>query len=447
MSDGIVNRGKFFDLLRFAAPISAQNTIGISLLIVDMAMISLLGSNAVATIGVIRSLFFCFQILADSICQYGGAAISQAIGARNRERVWLIATTVFVLNIALALPFSLASYFYPEAIVSVLVGSASEEIATTVESYLKITAPFFTMIAMVLALSALLRASGYPRFPLFAAVVALTANTLLNYILMFGKLGFPAYGIEGAAFATILSRLIELAILFALIYVYLSPKLSQLKINLRQIRNTLANSYPIAVKSLLWSVGALVYGLIFLRADPDAYPNYAVLLSLDSLLFAVIYGFVVTIKIFTGVKIGERNPVQAHDFAENYIKFTFMSVVTFSILLVLLAPFFAIIFSINGSQLNIFYAIYGSIVIRSIFRSINTSITDGVMRAGSDNLYAAYIEFVSGWLFNIPLLLLTAHFLTTNIIVLVLVSLSDEIIRLFLSVSRFRSKKWLVVTS
>jgi putative MATE family efflux protein len=427
----------------FAAPISAQNLIGISLLIIDMAMISRLGVTAVAAIGVIRGLFFFFQVIADSICQYAGAAIARYLGANNWPEIWRTATTTLCLNVAIASPIFLACVLFSDEVAALLVGQSDPGVQESVAAYLSITAPFFILIAVVLALSALLRSTGHPRLPLYAAVMALSLNTSLNYLLIFGVAGFEGLGLTGAAIATVISRVVEIVILAICIWKALKPSWIQLKFRRTTMVSILSGAYPVFLKSVIWSSGMLLYGLIFLRADPTGYPNYAVLLAFDSLLFAVVYGFVVTIKIFIGNEIGASGIATVSESAWSYLKLTFCAVGLVGVFALLAIPVFAQIFAIVDAELMTFTVIFVAIVLRALARSITASIMDGVMRAGDDNLHAALIEFIANYLVNLPILLTAYLLFGLPIEFLVFIALTDEVVRLVMALRRMRSKVWL----
>ncbi len=431
----------------FAAPISAQNLIGISLLIVDMAMISRLGFTAVTAIGVIRGLFFFFQIVSDSICQHAGAAIARFSGAGDWPSIWRTATTVLVLNICVATPFTLAALFLHDEVAELLVGSENAEVAAAVASYLHITAPFFVLNAVILAFSALVRSTGRPKLPLYAAVVALTLNTTLNYVLIFGIAGFAGLGLEGAAIATVISRVVEALILATCIIALMKPKLADLAFRFSTMLSILKNAYPVFLKSLIWSSGMFAYGLVFLRSDPEGYASYAVLLAVDSLLFAVIYGFVVTTKIFVGNEIGAGRSASAYESASDFIQYTMLVVCGVGVLALMAIPVFWEIFAISSAERLTFTIVFVAIVVRALFRSVTASIMDGVMRAGNDNLHAAYIEVIANYLVNLPLLIGLAYFFGFSIEVLVFIALSDELVRLVMASRRLKSKKWLATVS
>src|SRR5690606_13524653 len=84
--------------------------------------------------------------------------------------------------------------------------------------YLVITAPVLLLTQVVVIYEASLRALGQTTLPLVAGVISAIANILLNYVLIYGHWGFPALGVAGAAWGTLIARALQLAVVLVWLY-------------------------------------------------------------------------------------------------------------------------------------------------------------------------------------------------------------------------------------
>jgi Na+-driven multidrug efflux pump len=88
-----------------------------------------------------------------------------------------------------------------------------------------------TAIGLTLAMTSAMRSTGETKIPLYAGIISVLTNAVFNYVFIFGHFGFPAMGVAGAAYATIIARVVELAILLAVMKVKaftFSTKISEL---------------------------------------------------------------------------------------------------------------------------------------------------------------------------------------------------------------------------
>ena len=187
-------------LRKIALPIALQSLIGSSLSLIDNLMVGSLGELQLNAVGVSVQIFFVYWMLLYGIS--GGAAtfISQFYGVGDFKNIRR--TTGFTLTIAMGigLLFFIAAEAFPQYILRIF--TKVPEVIEEGCSYVRIGAPTFLMLAVTQPFTIALRATQQTRLPLYASAVALATNTGLNYLLIFGKLGLPALGVDGAALAT-----------------------------------------------------------------------------------------------------------------------------------------------------------------------------------------------------------------------------------------------------
>ena len=194
-----------------AIPVMLQCMLQSSFSMIDQIMIGQLGSVNIAAIGLASKFFSIFSVTVAAIATVAGIMISQYIGKEEKEEVDKSFSVNMIASLLLAVIFMALCIFIPENIMRIYTKEA--EICTVAASYLKILAITFIPVAGATLVSTMLRCMEKASLPLYASIVAAIVNTVLNYVMIFGKFGCPAMGVEGAAIATVISQLINLFIM------------------------------------------------------------------------------------------------------------------------------------------------------------------------------------------------------------------------------------------
>ena len=197
-------------LMTLAVPSAIQGFMSLLVVQADNVMISSLGKTVLAGVGQSNSATAFFTAMVAGMTSGSAVLISQYWGKNDQARIRRIFAMVSQICVALAALAIVLIRLWPRAVLSVF---------TSEPAVIKAALPYFTLIcfsylpfALSTALVGMLRSVEVVRVTLYITVVALFTNISLNYVLIFGKLGFPAMGVRGAALATILSRFVELGV-------------------------------------------------------------------------------------------------------------------------------------------------------------------------------------------------------------------------------------------
>ena len=195
-----------------AIPVALQCMLQSSFSMVDQIMIGQLGSVSIAAVGLAGKFSSIFSVVVAAIATVAGIMIAQYMGKQEREEVDKSFSVNLIAAIALAVIFTVLCVFFPQKII----GIYTEDVQTceVAASYLRIIAITFLPMAGASLLSTMLRCMEKASLPLYASIVAAVINTVLNYVLIFGKFGFAQMGVEGAAIATAISQIANLLFMF-----------------------------------------------------------------------------------------------------------------------------------------------------------------------------------------------------------------------------------------
>ena len=211
------NRAFYAMVLAIVIPIIIQNAITNFVNLLDNIMVGKIGTDQMAGVSIANQLLFI-----NNLCIFGGMAgagifAAQYHGADNQEGVRYCFRYKIYLSVILTLLFVLVFGLAGAPLISLYLNEsdAAERIASTLGygvDYLNLMLLGIAPFAVTQAYVSTLRETGETALPMRAGIIAVFVNLVLNYILIYGHLGFPAMGVRGAAIATVISRFVELGI-------------------------------------------------------------------------------------------------------------------------------------------------------------------------------------------------------------------------------------------
>ncbi len=262
----IGDRAFYRRVVTIVIPIIIQNTVTNFVSLLDNIMVGRIGTEQMSGVAIANQLLFIFNL-----CIFGGLSgagifAAQFYGQGNHDGVrstfrFKLMTAALVLAVALGIfiPFgpTLISHYLTD-------GEGAGDLARTFQfstGYMRIM--FFGLLpfALTQCYSGTLRETGETRLPMVASIIAVLTNLCLNYLLIFGKLGFPELGCNGAAYATVISRYVELGIVAVVThrhradYPFIAGAYRSLRVPVALARSIILKGMPLLINEGLWSVG------------------------------------------------------------------------------------------------------------------------------------------------------------------------------------------------
>ena len=194
-------------LVSLTAPIALQNLITFSLGLIDTLMVSRLGNNEMAAVTAANVPVFLLISIVFGVQSGVGILISQYWGKKDLTSISRVIGVAAFLGVSLALIVAVVLFAWPVAIMDLL--SNKHHLSLLGAPYLRLIgfSYVFNMLSSIYVNAQ--RSVENAGFGMKLFGMSTVMNTGLNYLLIFGKCGFPALGVEGAALATLLSRVAE----------------------------------------------------------------------------------------------------------------------------------------------------------------------------------------------------------------------------------------------
>ncbi len=284
------NKSMRKEVLVFAFPIIVCHILQTMFNIVDMIWVGRLGPEAVAAISWAGNILMVLVTLIVGISVGTTSIITRNIGAKEYEEASRTAFHSLIIGGIISIVLAVWAYFNVEKVMLVL--GAEPSIASFAASYLKIIFYFSVVMFFMYLISAILRGSGDMKTPTRALIYATVINFVLDPFLIFGIGFFPKLGIEGAAWAAVISRTVGTIICLKAILngknkIHLLPH--YIKINLNIIVRILKIGIPGSLNMSMKSVAGLVMIIFVGQFGFRAVAAYGIGLKLLS--FAMIFGF------------------------------------------------------------------------------------------------------------------------------------------------------------
>ena len=210
---GSVFRKRF---LSIAVPVALQQFLTSSLNLTNNILVGQLGDASVAAVGLANQVYFILNVVLSAIGGGISIYISQFWGSRKYDQIKKVVSLGLAITWLAAMVFFIPSFAVPGSILALL--SKDTLVIGLGSRYLRPASVSFLLMTFSICFSSALRSTGNVRLPLAANLAGIIVNTSLNYVLIFGKLGLPALGVAGSAYATVIARFTESAIILGAVY-------------------------------------------------------------------------------------------------------------------------------------------------------------------------------------------------------------------------------------
>lgn len=428
-----------------AVPVALQCMLQASFNIVDQIMIGQLGSTQIAAIGLAGKFSSIFTVVIGAVATVASIMIAQYIGAKEKrqaERSFSVNLFVMVLVAAF---FSILCLFLPNQIMDLY--STDNETIETAAVYLQITGISFLPLSVNTCAATMFRCMDAAKIPLYISFLAAMCNTGLNYVLIFGKFGFPALGVTGAAVATTLSAILNMIItLLMLTRLYRKKELHFVfgfRLGTMSRKEYLLILAPILINELLWSIGENIYGAIYGHIGTDSCAAMTLTNPIQGLLIGAMSGFSSAAGILIGKRLGKADYESAYRDSKKLICYGVVGSLILSTLLILFRTIYVDIYQVNeivkqtGSQLLAIFACYLPVKVT------NMILGGGILRSGGNTKLILVVDLIGTWLIGVPVGFFTAFVWELPITWVYLCLSLEEIVRLIITAVLFKKKLWM----
>ena len=432
-------------LLSIASPIAVQGVVTATLTMVDNLMVGILGETELAAVGVGSQLFMVHYMLLFGVLSGSATFLAQFYGTRDMVNIRKVIGFAFTLLAVLGIFFFVLTNCLTDAVLSIYTGDPA--VKSLAVAYLRINSWSFLLLAFSSPMEMAFKATQQVRLPMIVSAAVFVSNVFINYILIFGKLGFPKLGVAGAAAGTLSARIIEVTLNMYFAF----RKSNEFRGSIPSffgwdpelIRRVIRNATPTTLNEFFWGFGQTMYVAAFNRIGTTAYAAYQAANSLFNIFNFASFSVGDAALILVGEKLGEGNKKYAWELSGHILKVAVKVGLVLGATVIVLSKPLSLIFNLSDQGKT--YTFYILIVFGATMAIdlINGVLIAGVLRAGGDTRFTMLVECGSIWLIAVPLAFMSALVWHLPIHLALLMTRTESLIKVVILSSRYRSKKWM----
>ena len=400
-----INWKIFREIIYLAIPAVGEMTLYMMIWIFDTMMIGKYGGQlAVSSVGLSTEIIYSFFniIIAVGVSTALTSLISRAIGSKDYKKAEIIANAGIKIAVVLALIFFSLLFFVPDKILNL--AGATKEMLPLATRYAKISSFSFFLLTLSSTTNGIFRGIKDTKTSLYVAGSINIVNLFLDYVLIFGNLGFPEWGITGAAVATVAGNFIGILLQWSRLK-KLPFKISLFSyVSKKDIWEIIRFTIPSGLQEANFSLSRLLGLTFILSLGTTSFAANQIGIAIEAISTMPGWGVAIACTALVGHSIGENNPNKSQEY-------TLYSTIIASIFMGILACFFFFIpktlisFFINKQEIDVIRI--GAICLQvAAFEQIPIAIVTvlGSYFKGIGNPKTPfYVSFFTNWFLRLPI--------------------------------------------
>jgi putative MATE family efflux protein len=423
-------------------PITIENVLQMIAGIVSMGMVGRIDVLAVSALGISMRITQIVWALFKGIAVGATVFVAQYYGAGEHKKMLIVIQQTMLSTIAVVAVLEVLIYIGAPALLSVF--NPNAELMQQAVVYLRLVSLGLPFLAMMLVIGGVLQGMGNARTPMLITMMMNIVNIVVGYVLIFGKLGFPAIGIRGAAIATVISQmtavLLGVYVLFnknGIMRGYFNK--SFFSVDIREVRKIYKVGLPSSMESVFWQLAAIIITRAILNFGETAFAAHQLGLQAESISYMPAAGFAIAATAFTGQALGAKDKGLAKLYFKQIMKGALVITVLCASILVFLPGSIMSLLTNNKEiiRLGSIYLILMGIV--QLPQSA-TGVLSGAMRGAGFTKVPMVVAGVGLWGIRVPLVLIVAYGMKFSIVAIWSVFCIDLCVRFIICFAMYKRK-------
>ena len=357
----LIGDRKFYAMvLGVAVPIMVQNGITNFVSLLDNIMVGRVGTEQMSGIAIVNQLLLVFNLAVFGAISGAGIFGAQFYGCKNHKGVQQ--TFRFKLYICAVLLLAGVALLLAKGDSLILLYLHGEENQAALDAtlgygreYLLVMLTGLLPFTIEEIYSSTLRECGETKLPMTAGIIAVCVNLTFNYLLIYGKFGFPELGVVGAAVATVLSRYVQAAVVIIWTHThtgrmpFAEGAYRELRIPAQLTENIIKKGTPLMLNEILWAAGIALLNQCYSMRGLEAVAAINISGVISNLFNVVFMAMGSAISIIVGQLLGAGKMEEAKDTDTKLIAFAVMSCFVMGGIMFLLSPLFPLIYNTTDS--------------------------------------------------------------------------------------------------
>lgn len=440
-------------VLAIAIPIMVQNGITNFVSLLDNIMIGQIGTEPMSGVAIVNQLIFVYNL-----CLFGGVSgagifTAQYFGQKNDEgirqtvrfKLWIVVIVTLLTTVLFLTAGDQLIRLYLQG------EGTAESIAATLHyghQYLLIMLFGLVPFMLVQVYSSTLRECGQTILPMKAGIIAVFVNLALNYILIYGKFGAPALGVQGAALATIIARYTEAAIV--LVHTHRHKELnpftqglySTLKVPAALAKKIFIKGTPLLLNETLWAAGMAMLSQCYSVRGLNVIAAQNISSTISNVFNIVFIALGDSVAIIVGQLLGAGKMKEARDTDNKLIAFSVFCCTCVAALMLVLAPLFPMLYNTDAGvrQLAKYF-----IMISAVFMPQHAFLHASyfTLRSGGKTVITFLFDSVFIWCVSVTIAFTLSHFTALPVVAVFTLVQAGDIIKCVIGFILVKKGVWM----
>ena len=432
-------------LLSIALPVALQSLITLGVVMLDNIMVGSLGDAKLAGVALANQLTTLFTFFVRGVS--GGAAvlISQYWGKQDTGRIKSVFAIVSQVCLAVAVVVTVLVRCFPQATMGIF--TDKPELINEGVQYISIVCFSYLLFTISDTFVSMLRCVEIVKVTLYISISSLFVNLIFNYVLIFGKFGFPEMGTRGAALATVITRVVELAIVLFYTFrvqqrIAIRPK-DLLRIDRAMLGDFARYGAPIIAGDLQWGLVGMFKATIIGRLGTTMVAAQSIAAMVMSLAGIFTAGLGNAACVMIGKSVGEGDYQKTRQYSNTLQVLFAVTGVAMGLLVFVSRAIPVSFYQVSQDTANLAVTMIGIGAFTIMGTFYHATCFTGINRGAGDGKFVFKVDMVCGWLIVLPLTYLAAMVWHWPYQWVFLCLYIDQCFKWLIALIRLRGNRWI----
>ncbi|RGC26293.1 MATE family efflux transporter [Hungatella hathewayi] len=445
--DGLgIDWGKFYrSVFALVIPMALQNLINVGVTAADVIMLGRVGEKALSGASLAGQVQYIMVLFLFGLTSGATVLTAQYWGKGDKKTIEKILGLGMKAAIIVTAIFTVAALLIPDLLMRIFTNDPA--VISEGMKYLRIVAFSYVLMGITQVYLFIMRSVERVVVATVVYLVSLICNVILNAIFIFGLIGCPAMGIQGAALGTLAARFVELILVFGYARLFNKDIKFRFRYLMRTdkllVRDFLRYALPVVMNEVMWGLGTAANTAILGHMGSAAVAANSVAQVARQLATVVAFGLSSATAIYLGKTIGEKKFEHAKAYAHRFLLLSVVMGAIGGVIILVAAPVTAALLSLTPAAKSYLKFMFFVMSYFVIAQSFNTTMVVGTFRSGGDTRFGLIMDVATMWGCSILFGFLAAFVFHCGVPVVYIILMSDELIKVPITWIRYRSYKWL----
>lgn len=441
-------RAFYKNALKVTLPIAFQNFMDACVNSADVIMLMLVGLTEQAASSLAGQVAFVLNMLLFGLSSGASVLSAQYWGVRDKRSIERVMAIALKISVSTGLLVTLAALFAPRGIMRIFTDDLGMIEAGA--KYLRAISPSYVLSSFVVVYLAVMRSVERVRMSAIVHSSAVVVNVILNACFIFGFGFFPKLGITGVALATTITRVLEAGVCAAdtLLTDGVRVRIRDFfEKNKQLFSDFMKFSLPAAANDMVWGLAFSVYSVILGHLSENIVSANAVASVVRNLATVVCFGVASAAAIILGNAMGAGKLEEARVYGKRFAHLAVWTALVGGALILLIRPLVlsGVHLMVQNANSVVLHEVNLMLLINAYYvmgQSVNTMMVCAIFRAGGDVKFGLVCDFLSMWIYAVPIGLFAAFVLKLPEMWVYFILCLDEFVKMPVIIRHYKKGQW-----